>query len=302
MENIKKCPICNGEKSRNVGTKGDFSLQACAKCKSLFAVKVSAQTQSFSYDDYYDESNLAIPDFVHQRLDEIVSEFAPFRKNGCLLDVGCGAGVFLSAAKKAGWQAEGVEVSKPSVEHLHSQGFKVFHGTLEEAKFPDNHFDVVIATEVLEHVTEPKPLVEEIARILRPGGLFWGTTPHGKGLSAKMIGTEWSVIAPPEHLQLFSVAGMKNMFKESGFSQIEINTGATNPFELMAVLRKKLSKNSKSKEAAKYNEQNFNRVESSYELNESLSKSSLGKSLKNILNGMLNLTQLGDSIKFKAVK
>ncbi len=299
---MQKCPVCQNERGREIGVKNDFQILACTECKSLHAGKMSAEQKLFSYDDYYHEENVTVPDFVHLRLSEIVGEFAPFRQNNRLLDVGCGAGVLLLAAKKADWNVEGVEVSKPSVEHLQKKGFKIFHGTLQEANYSDNYFDVVTSVEVLEHVTEPKNLVEEIYRILRPGGLFWGTTPHGRGFSSKAIGMDWSAIAPPEHLQLFSVSGIKTMFEQAGFSQVKINTSAVNPFELITVWRKKLSKVSNKKETVNTEEQNFNGTQSGYELNESFTKSPLRKSLKNVLNGILNFTQLGDSIKFWAVK
>ena len=69
-------------------------------------------------------------------------------------------------------------------------------------------FDVVIASEVLEHVLDPHAMLVEILRVLRPGGLLWATTPHGRGISARLLGLEWSNVCPPEHLQLFSVAGI----------------------------------------------------------------------------------------------
>ena len=47
--------------------------------------------------------------------------------------------------------------------------------------------------------------------MLRPGGLFWTTTPHARGLSARVLGLKWRCIWPPEHLQLFSVAWSKSV-------------------------------------------------------------------------------------------
>lgn len=296
------CPVCQSEKSREIGLKNNFKVFICSKCGSIHTAKSSDEQNLFSYDNYYDGGNTAIPDFVHQRLSEIVETFSPYRQNNSLLDVGCGAGILLLAGEKAGWKVEGVEVSNPAVEYLRGKGLKVFHGTLDEARFPDNHFDVITSVEVLEHITEPKYLVEEIYRILRPGGLFWGTTPHGRGLTAKTIGIDWSAVAPPEHLQLFSIPGIKIMFEQTGFSQVDVNTSAVNPFELITVLRKKVLKVSNGKKAAEIEEENFNCTESSYKLNESFSKSPLRKSVKNVLNGILNLTRLGDSIKFWAVK
>ena len=125
-----------------------------------------------------------MPDFIHHRLDEIVFGFSGYRVNNRALEIGFGAGFSLSALTRAGWNAEGVEVSESAVRHGESQGFKAFHGELAEARYEDGSFDLVIATELLEHVPDPSAIIREIARISRPGGLFWGTTPNSRGLSS----------------------------------------------------------------------------------------------------------------------
>jgi SAM-dependent methyltransferase len=303
FKNMQKCPVCESETSREFGTKDNFRLLTCAGCKSVYAVELSSSAREpSSYDDFYEESSIIIPEFTHQILDGFVETLEPFRQNNRFLDVGCGAGTLLQAAERANWAAEGVEVSRSSVENVRKLGLKVFHGTLEEANFPDDYFDVIAAIEVIEHVLEPKPLVGEIARILRPGGLFWGSTPHGRGVSAKTVGTDWSAVCPPDHLQLFSASGMKNMFRQAGFSKIQIDTHGVNPFEIIEIWRKRLSKSSGEKDAVKTDAPDFNVLESSYKLNESFTKSRWRKSLKSVLNEMLSVTRLGDSIKFRAVK
>jgi len=99
-------------------------------------------------------------------------------------------------------------VSKSAIEHAREQGYEVFHGELQDANFPDGHFDVITASENVEHCVKPEFLLDEVARILRAGSLFWATTPSAKGIWYKLIGIEWSTIYPPEHLQLFSKRGV----------------------------------------------------------------------------------------------
>ncbi len=95
--------------------------------------------------------------------------------------------------------------------------FEVFCGELEKANYPDDYFDVVFASEVLEHVLDPRAMLEEIARVLRPGGLLWATTPHGRGISTRLLGLEGS----NDYFQLFSVAGIKGL-RNAGFRHVEV--------------------------------------------------------------------------------
>jgi len=244
---------------------------------------------------YLNADELSPPAFVNTRLEEITAEFSPYRENNRLLDVGCGAGNLLQAARKNGWNAQGLDVSAGAVKHVRSLGFEVFEGELQDAGFPSGHFDVVTAAELLEHMFDPRPLLNEVARVLRPGGLFWTTTPHARGLSGRVLGLKWRCVWPPEHLQLFSVRGLTKLLREAGFRRLRIKTTGGNPIEIIHAM-------GGAKSAPKTVDQHFDRVATSYQLNETMMKSRSRRALKNTVNGLLNLSRLGDSLKVFAVK
>lgn len=236
-ETEERCPACGEKASAARGEKNGVALEVCRACKTLYARRGGGSAAALDYDGYYTGENLSVPGFIDQRLDRIFADFARYRRTNRLLDIGCGAGSILHAARRAGWDAEGLEVSRTAAEHVRSEGFQVFCGELAEAAYPEAAFDVVTASEVLEHLTDPLPLLEEAARILRPGGLFWATTPHGRGLSARVLGTRWSAVCPPEHLQLFSLGGARRAVERAGFRRVSLRTRGCNPFEIWHALR-----------------------------------------------------------------
>lgn len=297
------CPACRQAGGRSRGRKNDFHVFSCESCATLFTTGAPGIFQSQDYDAYYTPENLTVPAFISRRLDEIVSTFGSYRRNNRLLDVGFGAGSFLDAAARNNWQAFGVEVSQSAVEYVRERGFEVFCGELEKAAYPDDYFDVVILSEVLEHVPDPRALLEASVSVLRPGGLLWATTPHGRGISARILGLEWSNVCPPDHLQLFSVAGIKGLLSGAGLRRVELATHGTNPFEILHSMRGRMKgaapgKGSPDSEGG----ESFNRVESSYQLNEFLSDSPLRRFLKGTLNRMLDAVRMGDSLKIRAEK
>jgi SAM-dependent methyltransferase len=297
-ERARTCPACLSRACSSQGRKNGFEILSCLKCKTLYTSQLPGAESSEDYDTYYHEDNLTAPDFISLRLDEIMAGFAAYQRSGRLLDVGFGAGTLLEAARRAGWNSFGVEVSERAVEHVRGMGFEVFAGTLQEAGYPENYFDVITASEVLEHVPDPQIVLREIARVLRPGGLLWLTTPHGRGASAQILGVKWSAVSPPEHLQLFSRAGGRELLAAVGLRQVRVATEGVNPFELLKGLRGGGGRAVPDANSQRGNE----RVETSYRLNEALMASPTRRLLKKTLNGLLNLGRLGDSLKIWAEK
>jgi len=296
----RACVACDSSKARSLGIKNEFEVVSCLECDSVYTPYSPWYSSAFFYTGFYlNADELAPPAFVNTRLEEITAEFSSYRQNNRLLDIGCGAGNLLQAARKNGWNAQGLDVSAGAVKHVRGLGFEVFEGELLDAGFPSEHFDVVTAAELLEHLFDPQPLLHEVARILRPGGLFWTTTPHARGLSGRLLGLKWSCVWPPEHLQLFSVRGLTKLLRNAGFRQLRINTTGGNPIEIFHAVR---SAKSAPKTADPQIAQDFDRVTTSYELNQSMMQSRSRRALKNTVNGLLNLSKLGDSLKVFAVK
>ena len=289
------CAACGSSEARPLGMKHGFPIVVCRGCATVYTPYSPWYSSEFYYETYYKDESLSPPPFVQTRLEEIAREFAPYRQTNRLLDIGCGAGSLLLAAQKNGWSAQGLDVSSNAVKHVRQLGFEVFHGELQEAQFPAEHFDVITAAEFLEHLPEPRLALAEIARLLRPGGLLWTTTPHARGLSGRVLGVKWRCIWPPEHLQLFSARGLKSLLVDVGFRDIRVHTTGGNPLEILHAIGGK-------KDAPKTVDNYFDRVATGYQLNESLMKSRPRRALKNIINGVLNLSRLGDSLKVFATR
>lgn len=235
---------------------------------------------------------------MRRRAQEIVSSFRPFRLTGRLLDVGFGAGVFLDAGKNAGWARSGTEVSERAVEQALSRGYDVRRADLTSAGFSSDWFDVVCAGEVVEHLADPGGFLREVARILRPGGLFWATTPNGRGFSARVMKLEWSVVAPGEHRQLFSMDGLRTLLQRNGFESAQLHASALNPTEILGFVRTHVRRT--RREVARPTEER-SRVASGYALNERMMRSRPRMLVKQVLNSALRLSRLGDSLNVRAI-
>ncbi len=237
----------------------------------------------------YYESGLDVPEFVLRRLVQVVSGFDRYRRANRWLDVGCGAGTLMRAASSEGWDVVGTEVAPAAANAVRAAGLDVRTGVLADLDLPRAGFDVVSVVEVIEHVPDPVGLLAESTALVRPGGAVYLTTPHGRGISARLLGTRWSVVCPPDHLQLFSDRGLEVALRRTGLVTRSVRTHAVNPYELVAAMRTKVD-----------GQPFAARTESSYRLNEALSSSTLMAFAKASINVVLSTTRLGDKIKVVA--
>ncbi len=134
---------------------------------------------------------------------------------GRILDAGCGLGFFLSGIDE-GWEKHGVEVSEFAARHAREWA-EVQLGSLEDAKYPDNHFDVVMCHHVIEHVEHPEGLVDEIHRVLRAGGLLILGTPDFDSGCARRFGPKYRLLHDPTHISLFTHESVLRFARDHGF-------------------------------------------------------------------------------------
>jgi 2-polyprenyl-3-methyl-5-hydroxy-6-metoxy-1,4-benzoquinol methylase len=156
------------------------------------------------------------------------AELAPlnlFRKTGRVLDVGAGAGLFLASARSAGWEVAGVEIVEygPVYAKRHFD-IDIMCGTLQDSNFPSGHFDVVMLQDTIEHVLDPRGLLEEVHRILRPGGAVILSTPNFDSLSRRLFGKRWALISPAEHVHLFTLRSLLWLLTATNFRPFRLET------------------------------------------------------------------------------
>lgn len=136
---------------------------------------------------------------------------------GRLLDIGCGSGVFLRFANVGGWSVEGLEPDINAAQAAKTTGLVVRVGGLPETGYEDSCFDAVTLNHIIEHLHDPVGGMQEVFRILKPGGLVTVVTPNIESLSHKLYKRNWRGLEPPRHLVLFNGHALKAMSKIAGF-------------------------------------------------------------------------------------
>lgn len=176
-------------------------------------------------------------------------------KGKTALDVGCGGGILAEEFSAAGFAVTGIDPSENSLltarEHAKLSGLSIDYriGTGENLAFSDNAFDVVYCCDVLEHVQDLPKCIAEIARVLKPNGVFFYDTFNRNFLSKLVvikIWQEWESTAfMPPNLHVYEMfikpAELKELMQSHGLGQINMKGMAPNvsPLKMISLLRKR---------------------------------------------------------------
>lgn len=166
------------------------------------------------------------------------------QRDGRLLEVGFGSGAMLHEMARRGWQVSGVEFDRQAVDNATAQGLSVRHGSLQEQKFRENSFDVIVMSHVIEHVPDPKALIAECSRILAPGGRLILVTPNIAGTMHREFGKNWLHLDPPRHLNLFTPASFRRLVAQAGFVDVDVKTSVRDAGNLWLASTSLASQNS----------------------------------------------------------
>ncbi|BCB96300.1 hypothetical protein JZK55_12220 [Dissulfurispira thermophila] len=148
----------------------------------------------------------------------IIERLVP--NKGRILDVGTAGGSFLGVAKSRGWDATGCEPNRWLAEWGRQRyGIHIHTGTIFDMNLGDASFDVVTLWDVLEHTPNPKSVLLECHRVLKPDGLLIVNYPDIGSSIARLMGRKW-VFLLSVHLYYFTVDTIEKMLKLTGFQMI----------------------------------------------------------------------------------
>ncbi len=241
MPLAEKCPICDHPEPRRFLegsidpaylTADDFRITdrrygsrwpfyRCPACGFIFANPRPDERQII---DFY--NRLQDPTYGEEasgrarNFSPILKQIARYHPGAKrILDVGAASGIFLDAARQAGYQGTGIEPSTSlCLEAKSRYKLDLFAGTLEDFP-PAPPFDVVTLLDLIEHVVDPVALIARVTERIAPGGLLVVVTPDGASLAAKLAGKRWWHYRTA-HLHFFSLRALTILLDRHGFDLV----------------------------------------------------------------------------------
>lgn len=235
------CDLC-GEHSPQeilVSVRLNGPLVRCRSCGLYFVASRTGEDESaIDPDASIEMERLAVRarelDLVEPRVEESerpwreiaaeerLADLARFISAGELLEVGCSTGELLAAARGR-FSAIGVEADSGSSNVSLARGLSCLNGTLAEAEFVSACFDVAALYHTVEHLSSPRQTLEELSRVLRPGGWLVLETPNIANFWFRILGSRWRQFIP-DHRFFFTPETMTRLCHETGFDIRELRS------------------------------------------------------------------------------
>lgn len=288
------CPICGGE--LRVIPKFDLYSE-CVKCKCLSTKFLYNEDQIRDYySSYITDEVEEFGSEIRGRVTQKIVDLGSINSAKSLYDFGFGSGIFLQEAILLGLDCFGYEYSDGLVEKGMGLGATIENLTqLHSQDSPK--VDIFIVIETLEHLVLPREVMQTAFNRLNKLGVLYMTTPNGRSLNRRLLGGRWSIFNPPEHITVFSAAGIHVLLQEIGFTNISISTTGFNPYDLLGAIRK-----SPRSTDSGFSYDGTKRTETSRTLISLSDRNILFRLLFKLVNGLLELFRSGDSLKIIARK
>ncbi|OHD54267.1 MAG: hypothetical protein A2Y33_16480 [Spirochaetes bacterium GWF1_51_8] len=157
-------------------------------------------------------------------------------KDPKIADLGCGPGHLCKYIHDAGFPVVGVDISENSLEKVREKGIKTVKADLQEKlPFKDGELDIVIATEVIEHIYDTEAFMSELKRITKPSGSIIITTPNVASFARRLMlffgknpYLDYKLSGTAGHIRYFTFRNMRDFAGQFGLKIVSKQTDAVN--------------------------------------------------------------------------
>ena len=216
-----RCPVCAHSEGQELLARVDVTWRDAgveiARCSACGAIVLGAMLPPSMYTDADWDWYVEQIGGVEAIADTLVQ--TGMRRGARMLDVGCGYGFALDVARFLyEWEGIGLDPSIAAARGRRDLDLDIRPGTLDDAFDPDERFQVIFSSEVLEHIADPMEFLRAVHRRLAPDGIVVLTTPDARAVTPQ---TPWTILFPVLsvglHEFLVDADGLERMLRDAGF-------------------------------------------------------------------------------------
>jgi len=224
-ENNTCCPECTSVDNAPYFVNGEIDFLRCNRCSLVWRNPIPDIPELAAiYKDAYSEESVFSGSTNQESGGYATEQYAKYLakhvllKGDSILDYGAATGELVAKLIQFGFAAEGYEFSDDARDYCRqNRNIELFQSP---ADIPKLRYRVITLIEVIEHLREPGSTMRDLAGCLKAGGQVFITTPNRNGWRARVEGGRWGEACKKFHLYLFDETSIRNLLRESGFSNI----------------------------------------------------------------------------------
>ncbi len=270
VDESARCLVCESRQKRLLYRITGHRVYACADCSVVYLWPLPSEEQvremfarlytegegsvaelkhyyEFTYDDVPTNPLVRL---YERWLDAIERR----RRPGRLLDIGCGTGLFLSVARRRGWEPYGIDDCAEATAHAREHfGLDVWDGEFDPVRMAGKTFDAVTLWDVVEHARRPVALLDAARSVLAPEGIVGISTPNQRSVLDVVAGALYRISAGrvtwplekfyiEQHFLYFAPRTLADFARRAGLEVVHLERELTDlrrlalPLPLRAVL------------------------------------------------------------------
>jgi len=221
------CILCDSPDRSPLIRQGDWTVLRCNACGLGFLDlrpdqdELNELYRSSYFQSHYDGGLKTDSPEMKRRLSQEMHRirfFRRIRRQGRLLDIGCGMGYFLLACRGCGYDVEGMDISADSAAYVRGElEIPVAVGTIDGVDYPPASFDIITMWHFLEHAREPVKYIEKARQWLKPDGILVVDVPNYEGTDARKRWDHWTGWSLPYHFYHFTPETLQKLLAKQGF-------------------------------------------------------------------------------------
>ena len=226
------------------------SIVKCKDCGLVFSnpmpIPINIQDNyGVPPEQYWKPEYFKIGENEYSSAVEVLKTKFGFQPGMKTLDIGAGLGKHMIVLEKSGFDAYGLEPSEPfyqrAIDKMGISPEKLKLSSMEEAEYPENFFDFINFSAVLEHLQDPSDSINRAMKWLKPGGIMRIAVPSSSWLTAKIINTVYKMkcspyvcnLSPmhePFHLFEFTLKSFKKHSEQNNYTIVHHRYELCNTF------------------------------------------------------------------------
>jgi|TARA_B100001750_G_scaffold77435_1_gene61435 SAM-dependent methyltransferase len=223
----RNCPSCMNNEYDNVIKKDNLDIVKCKLCKTIYVNPIFDEEKykdlykSEEYNEIIIKHTVASHTYRKNRFGNermgFINEHHDLSLKKRYLDIGCATGFTLEVAEENGWDAVGIELTPASVDFARKRNLQIIDKPLEDIDF-DEKFSAISLFDVLEHLSNPREILDKVHESLVDGGNVFIYVPNWNSATRQLLKEENShFIWPSHHLTYFTPETLKEFIERSGF-------------------------------------------------------------------------------------